>query len=119
MTQAQADRFAARWIAAWNRHDLDAILAHYAATIEFTSPFAARLTGDALVRGQDALRAYFALALERFPDLRFDDVRAFPGATGVTLVYRSVQNLEAAETMILDAHERAVQVWAHYRTPIG
>jgi ketosteroid isomerase-like protein len=26
---AFAQRFAADWIAAWNRHDLDAILAHY------------------------------------------------------------------------------------------
>lgn len=34
---AFARRFAADWIAAWNRHDLDAILAHYTDDFEMRS----------------------------------------------------------------------------------
>jgi ketosteroid isomerase-like protein len=42
------------WIAAWNAHDLDRILAHYAEDVEFRSPFVAKLMGrsDGLVRGR-------------------------------------------------------------------
>src|SRR5437660_91789 len=67
------DTFAADWVAAWNRHDLDAILSHYADDVVFTSPFAVRLTGDGTVRGKPALRAYFAAALTRLPDHTIDD----------------------------------------------
>lgn len=119
MTPTQAEHFAARWLEAWNAHDLDAILEHYAEEVRFTSPFAARLTGHSLIEGKDDLRAYFSAALARFPDLHFAQCREFAGETGLTLVYQSVQNLEAAETMILDEDERAVRVWAHYRAWIG
>ena len=63
--------FAEEWIAAWNAHDLDRILSHYAADIVFRSPMIAAVTGDqsCIVRGIDALRAYWAQALARNPDL--------------------------------------------------
>lgn len=35
-----ARRVALAWFDAWNDHDLDAILVHYDAAVEFTSPFA-------------------------------------------------------------------------------
>jgi hypothetical protein len=51
MTQEDANAFARRWIADWNAHDLDAILAHYAPDAEFLSPVAQRVTGAARVIG--------------------------------------------------------------------
>src|SRR5215831_4331753 len=61
MTSEQARRFAEEWVDAWNRHDLDGILAHYSEDVVFSSPFAARLIpgGDGTVRGRAALREYF------------------------------------------------------------
>src|SRR4051812_9046528 len=99
------DAFAADWIAAWNRRDLDAILCHYADDVVFTSPFVARLTGDpaGTVRGKEALRAYFAAGLARFPDLRFRLRHALPGVNSVVLVYDSVEGLLAAEAFEFDA----------------
>jgi hypothetical protein len=46
MTIDDARAFAAEWIAAWNSHDLDRILSHYAGDIVFLSPFAQQLVGN-------------------------------------------------------------------------
>ncbi len=119
MHQTDADRFAAAWLRDWNAHDLPAILAHYAPDVEFSSPFAKALTGDSLVVGRAALAAYFALALERFPDLHFPGARAFAGAQSIVLVYRSVNDLDAAETVLFDGDGLVSRVWAHYRAAVG
>lgn len=55
-----ARRFAESWYAAWNAHDLEAIMACYAPQIEHSSPFIARYTSDptaATLKGKDAVRA--------------------------------------------------------------
>ncbi|MGZ4271901.1 MAG: YybH family protein, partial [Solirubrobacteraceae bacterium] len=59
--QEPADRLAAEWVSAWNAHDLDAILAHYAEDVTFASPFVAALTDEesGVIRGRAALRDYF------------------------------------------------------------
>lgn len=74
-----AQTFAKEWQAAWNSHDVDRILAHYADDVVFQSPYVAHRyqepTGE--VHGKDALRSYWASGLAQQPDLRFtvDDVR--------------------------------------------
>jgi len=40
MTYQSMMAFAESWIAAWNRRDVDAVLAHYADTAQFISPLA-------------------------------------------------------------------------------
>jgi ketosteroid isomerase-like protein len=104
----QADRFAAEWVAAWNAHDLDAVLAHYAEDVTFASPFVAALTGDesGVIHGRAALRDYFRRGLETYPDLRFD--------LHAALHYASVGGRTAIETMELDADGAVVRVAAHY-----
>jgi ketosteroid isomerase-like protein len=44
------------WLAAWNAHDLERILAHYSEDVELVSPFVAKLTGrsEGGVRGKAA-----------------------------------------------------------------
>jgi ketosteroid isomerase-like protein len=112
-----AARFADAWYAAWNAHDLDAMLAHYADAIEFVSPFVAVLNDDpaGIVRGKDDLRAYFARGLERFPDLAFEPLEVLVGVSSVTLRYISVGGRYAAEVMTLDADGLVVHCLAHYR----
>lgn len=58
-----ADRFAREWVAAWNRGDVEAVLAHFAEDAAFISQTAAAVTGNAEVRGKPALRAYWTKAL--------------------------------------------------------
>lgn len=109
-------RFAEQWFEAWNTHDLDAILAHYAEDVEFTSPFVARLAGDpsGTLRGKAALRDYFGRGLAVYPDLHFELLRVLTGVDSVTLYYRSVNGLHAAETMLVGADGLVKRVWAHY-----
>lgn len=116
--EQQAAAFAEDWYAAWNAHDLEAILGHYAEEVEFTSPFVVALNGDpsGTLHGRDELRAYFARALERFPDLRFEPLDVLVGVGSVTLSYVSVEGRRAAEVMTLDEQGRVVRVLAHYGT---
>jgi len=117
LTASDATRLADEWFAAWNAHDLDAILAHYADDVEFVSPFVAALNDDptGVVRGKDGLRAYFTRALERFPDLRFEPLDVLVGVDSVTLSYVSVGGRRAAEVMTVGADGRVTRVLAHYR----
>lgn len=111
-----AAAFADEWYAAWNAHDLDAILHHYADDVEFTSPFVVALNGDetGTLRGKDALRDYFARALQRFPDLHFEPIATLVGVDSVTLHYISVEDRRAAEVMTLGPGSNVVSVLAHY-----
>lgn len=116
MTEAQAQAFAAEWIAAWNSHDLERILGHYAEDIEVTSPLIAQVLGTTqdTVTGKLALRAYWGPALARFPDLHFKLFAVLPGPRSVVVYYKSVRNLVGAEFMEFDREGRIRRVVAHY-----
>ena len=98
MTHPDPDAFAADWIAAWNSHDLDAILSHYADDVVFRSPTAARVVGSGEVSSKAALRDYWQKALTLVPDLHFILEQVFVGHAAVTLVYRRENGPRAAET---------------------
>lgn len=61
------ETFAREWVAAWNRGDLEVVLAWFAEDTVFVSQTAAAVTGQAEVRGKAALRAYWAQALRSLP----------------------------------------------------
>jgi len=67
LTRDEALAFATAWADAWNRLDIDAVVNHFAADAEMTSPLAARLTGNPKVSGRDAIRAYWQRAYGRVP----------------------------------------------------
>jgi ketosteroid isomerase-like protein len=71
VTRAQAERLAREWIDAWNRRDIEPVLAMYADDLSFTSPTAFEVTGAPTVRGKAALRTYWRAALARIGSLRF------------------------------------------------
>lgn len=91
MTRDDACRFTARWIDAWNAFDVEGVLALFADGAIFSSPKAAVLTGSGLVRGKDALRAYWGTARSRIRSLRFSlDRFTFDPTTGeVVIVYEA------------------------------
>lgn len=91
--------FADDWQAAWNAHDLDRILAHYAGDVVFRSRKAIPLTGGAVIRGREALRAYWAAALARQPDLHFTVLDVFHGPDMIVLTYQNHHGTRAAETL--------------------
>lgn len=71
MQRTDAVQFASSWIDAWNRRDIESVLAMYADDLSFTSPTALEVIGYSTVVGKSALRDYWQKALARFDDLQF------------------------------------------------
>ena len=116
LTESAVRQFAADWLDAWNSHDLDALLSHYAPEIVLTSPVAARLLNDpsGAVAGKDALRAYFARGLEAYPNLTFDLIDVMWGLSSIVLYYRNQNGTKTGEFMELDATLKVTRVVANY-----
>lgn len=119
ISRERAERFAETWIDSWNRHDIDAILSHYDDDIEWSSPFVAQVVGDACgtIRGKAAVRTYLERGLGRYPDLDFELFKVFSGVGSITIYYRSVNNLLAAEVFELGPSGLALRVLCHYAEP--
>lgn len=111
-----ARAFAEAWVEAWNEHDLERIVGHYAEEIELRSLMAGRLLqGDGTVRGQAALREYFALGLRAYPQLRFDLIDVLWGTETIVIYYaNNVRGRKTAEVMLLSAEGKIRRVWANY-----
>ncbi|PJJ59484.1 nuclear transport factor 2 family protein [Hymenobacter chitinivorans] len=119
MSPEQAAEFAHDWVESWNAHDLNRIMAHYAEELDFCSPLIQQLGADAsgTLHSKEALRAYFATGLDRYPNLRFELQQVLPGVQSVVLYYRSINDWPAAEYMELNAQGRVQRVRAHYAAP--
>ena len=118
LTEADARRLASHRIAAWNAHDLDAILSHYRDDVVLQSPIAARLLGDpaGTVRGKPALRAYFQKGLAAYPTLSFELLDVMWGLSSVVLYYRNQQGTKSGEFMEVDSAGKVVRVVANYNS---
>jgi hypothetical protein len=103
MSIPEPTHFAQEWLAAWNAHDLEALLAHFAEDVVFTSPVAAQLlTGsDGVIRGKSALRAYWTEGLRRIPDLKFELVGVYTGVQAIVINYRNQRGGLVNEVMRL------------------
>jgi len=88
-----AERFAHEWIEAWNSHDLDRIMAHYAEDFDFASPVIVRVMGEASgrLRGHEAVRAYWSRALALNPSLHFELIAVFAGVDTLAIHYQGVR----------------------------
>ena len=116
MNDRQANSLARAWIEAWNRHDLDAIVHHYATDVEFTSPFVPALSGEpsGTIHGRDPIRAYFRKGLDAYPNLHFELIRTLTGVDSLLLYYRSVNGLLAGEMMTVNGAGQIRTVRVHY-----
>ncbi|WP_037864137.1 YybH family protein [Streptomyces sp. NRRL S-340] len=103
MDQAIARKFVDSWVTAWNAHDLDSLLAHFTDEVTFRSPVAAQLLGgDGVIRGKDALRAYWAEGLRRIPGLRFEVVGSYVGVDCLVINYRNQKGALVNEVLVFD-----------------
>jgi ketosteroid isomerase-like protein len=117
VTKDQAWSFANQWIAAWNAHDLDAIIAHYDEDAELISPVAKQLIGavDGRVKGKANLRAYFQQGLEVHPNIEFHIKDVLWGMGSVVLYYSNWRGTYTAEFMEVSAGDgKIVRVVANY-----
>lgn len=114
--ESEAKQFADHWIAAWNSHDLDAILSHYESDVVLTSPVAARILNDpsGTVRGIVQLRSYFQRGLEVYPNLRFELLEVMYGLSSVVIFYVNQKDTKTAEFMEFGVSGKIKRVVANY-----
>jgi ketosteroid isomerase-like protein len=116
LEENQVRELADHWVGAWNSHDLDRIMAHYADDVVLISPVAARILGDpsGRVSGKPALRAYFERALGVYPNLKFELVDLMWGLQSVVLYYVNQKGSKTGEYMEIDATGKVSKVVANY-----
>ena len=112
----KAQAFAREWVKAWNDHDLEAILSHYAEDVVFHSPRIRIVTGRDVdfVSGKAALRAYWGAALERLRNLYFEIDQVLPGSDALTILYTNERSQYVAETFVFDGDRKVVRSIAAY-----
>lgn len=116
LTETEARQFAQQWVLAWNSHDIDVILSHYASEVVLTSPVAARLLNEAsgTVVGKEALRAYFKFGLDTYPELTFELLDVMWGISSIVLYYVNQKGTRSGEFMEFNAQRQVVRVVANY-----
>lgn len=94
MTRSEMISHAEKWIEAWNTKDLDAIMVGFVDDATFASPRALELTGAAEIRGKDALRGYWKVAMNRVEQFAFrlDRIVWDDEARELAIVYVSVRD---------------------------
>jgi ketosteroid isomerase-like protein len=104
MTPSDPHAFARDWVAAWNAHDVEAVLRHFHDDVVFTSPVAARVLPESggVLRGKDELRRYWTEGLRLIPDLRFTVEAVYTGLTAVVITYRNQKDVLVNEVLIFD-----------------
>lgn len=110
------EEFALQWIAAWNSHDLDAIMSHYEENVVLTSPVAARILNlpSGTVEGKTALRNYFKQGLKLYPNLQFELIDVMHGLSSIVICYKNQNGTRTAEFMEFGNNGRIVRVVANY-----
>jgi ketosteroid isomerase-like protein len=114
----QAQKFGQEWVDSWNSHDLDRILSHYADDFQMTSPFIAAMMHEpsGTLTGKAKVRAYWAQALERLPDLHFELIEVLASVDSITIYYHAVLGKRAAEVLFFDDTGKVRQAVAHYNS---
>lgn len=104
VTPEIARRVADAWVKAWNDHDLEAVLSHYADPLHFTSPRVVKRMGrlDGTLHSKTELREYFGQGLKTQPTLHFDLADVLVGVDSVALCYRNHRGQRVVEVMHLN-----------------
>ena len=103
MDYTEAQAFAEQWVRDWNAHDIDALLRHFTDDVVFTSPVAMRLFGgDGVMRGKEALRAYWSDGIKLIPDLHFEVLGVYAGISTVVINYRNQVGGMVCEVLTFD-----------------
>lgn len=99
-----AVEFAREWIDAWNAHDLERILAHYADDFVMSSPLIVERQGlpSGTIAGKRALAEYWKPSMSLDPPLVFELVDVLVGIRQLTIYYRNVGRRTVAETLTFD-----------------
>lgn len=104
------------WLDAWNRHDLEGIVAHYAEEVEFVSQSVVDLgmgAAGSLV-GKPALHQVFKAGLQLDVNLVFTPIHAFVGVREHALYYIGFRRRHVIEVHELDARGKIIIARAYH-----
>jgi hypothetical protein len=98
------EQFSREWAQAWNSRDLEGVLRHFHDDVLFTSPVATQVVpgSGGILRGKDALRAYWTEGLRRVPDLHFTVEAVYVGINVLVINYRNQKGVLVNEVLIFD-----------------
>ena len=115
-TSAELRIIAEDWIAAWNAHDLDRIMKHYANDVEFeANTVVARWPKpDGKLRGSTELREHFRFGLSLAPHIHFTLEQVFSAPSGYAVLYRRDNGNQVLDVVELNADDKAQKVKAFY-----
>ncbi|MCX5826889.1 MAG: nuclear transport factor 2 family protein [Deltaproteobacteria bacterium] len=116
MTHDEAMRFAEHWVAAWNSHDIDAVLTHYSDDFEMTTPMVQRVLGieSGTLKGKTAVGNYWRAALKKVPDLQFSIIEVTSGVGSVSIYYNAIMGKRAVETFFFNKNGQVYNALATY-----
>jgi hypothetical protein len=94
-------KFADAWAAAWNAHDIEAVLAHFHDDATSSSPFAALVLPESQGRliGTAAIRDYWTIGIARIPDLHFTIDAVFVGIDCIVIAYLNQRQARVSEVL--------------------
>jgi ketosteroid isomerase-like protein len=116
MTMEKAKDFAEHWVAAWNSHDINAVLTHYADDFEMTTPMIQKVLGieSGMLKGKAAVGDYWRVALKRVPDLKFSIIEVTSGVGSVSIYYNAIMGKRAIETFFFNESGLVYKALATY-----
>jgi hypothetical protein len=106
------------WVAAWNRHDLEGILEHYADDVVFQSASVIERWGrpDGRLHGKNELREHFRRALEAAPNVAFHLQAVLAGPQGYAVLFVR-DGMRVIDSVQLDAEGRAAEAHVYQEKP--
>lgn len=115
MNKEFTQKFTHNWVEAWNSHDLDKIISHYADDFEMTSPVISKIMNieSGKLKGKHAVRAYWEKALSINPNLHFEVINSFSGTNSIVIHYKGHRGL-SAEVFFFDNEGKVNAAYAHY-----
>jgi hypothetical protein len=123
LKEATVQALQRHWEEGWNGGDLETIMAPFADTVTFTSPFVPTIAGDPAktsIVGYPALRQYVADALQRVPGIRYTLDATYVTTDAVVLTYTvhlpDGTDKHGADTMRVDDGGKVVEWKSHYHS---
>ncbi len=93
--------YAEDWVAAWNAHDIERVLAHFHDDAVFLSPFAKRIRpdSDGKLNGKAEIRDYWTAGIKAIPDLHFIVEQVFAGVDTIVILYANQTGVRVSEVL--------------------
>ena len=104
------------WVAAWNSHDLERVLALYSDDFEMTSDRIPEFGFDAsgTLRGKENVRAYWAKGFTIITNLKFELIDTYVSPDSIVVFYQNQRGHKICEYLRLNAEGKIKQGSANH-----